>query len=129
MRAGAGRTIGPHPDKRRVSVASRRKAERARGRIVDNKIFRYSDWGLFDPQRLDAQLEIDAAGIDFDAAYTWQTEHAGKLYQFLGCKPTPGRDGKARFDLGAASVILTGPARWTGNPLWPEDREDQPPSG
>ena len=97
--------------------------------MVDNKIIRYADWGLFDPQRLDAQLEIDAAGIDFGAAYTWQAEHAGTLYQFLGCKPTPGRAGKARFDLGAASVILTGPAGWTGNLLWPEDREDQPPSG
>ncbi len=97
--------------------------------MVGNKIIRYSDWGPFDPQRLDARIEVDAAGIDFGTVYTWEAEHAGTLYQFLGCRPTPGSCGKAIFDLGAASLILTGPAGWTDNPLWPEDREDQPSRG
>ena len=96
--------------------------------MADSKIIRYSDWSVFDPRHLDVRIEIDAAGIDFDAMYTWQAEHSGTLYQFLGCRPSRGCGGKALFDLGATSVIVTGPAGWTGNPLWPEDREDQPPS-
>jgi hypothetical protein len=101
-------------------------AARTSDRMVDDRIIRYSDWGLFDPQHLDARIEIDAAGIDFAAVYTWQAEHAGTLYQFLGCRPARGSPGKAAFDLGEASVILTGPAGWTGHPLWPQDRDDQP---
>jgi hypothetical protein len=96
--------------------------------VADSRVIRYSDWSVFDPRHLDRQIEIDAAGIDFGAVYTWQAEHAGTLYQFLGCRPTPGSQGKAVFDLGAASVIITGPAGWTGNPLWPEGRDDWPPS-
>jgi hypothetical protein len=98
-------------------------------RMVDNRIIRYADWGRFDPRHLDARIEIDAADIDFGAVYTWHAEHAGTKFQFLGCRPKPGRPGKALFDLSDASVILTGPVGWTGNPLWPLDREDQPRSG
>ena len=96
--------------------------------MPDRRIIRYSDWGPFDPQKLDAKIAIDAAGIDFAAAYTWQAEHGGTLYQFLGCRPKLASGGKAVFDLGSASLILTAPAGWAGNPLWPPEREDQPPS-
>jgi hypothetical protein len=97
--------------------------------MVDSRVIRYSDWSPFDPRHLDARIEIDAAGIDFSAVYVWQAEHAGTLYQFLGCRPTPAGRGKAVFNLGEASVVVAGPVGWTGNPLWPEDREDQPRRG
>jgi hypothetical protein len=97
-------------------------------RMVDNRIIRYAGWERFDPKRLDARIEVDAAGIDFGAVYTCHAEHAGTVFQFLGCRPKPSRPGKAVFDLSDASVVLTGPLGWTGNALWPPDREDQPRS-
>jgi hypothetical protein len=95
--------------------------------MADRRTIRYPDWRVFDPRHLDVLIEVDAAGIDFGAVYTWEAEHAGTLYQFIGCRPMPGPEGKALFDLGAASLLLTGPVGWTSNPLWPQDRDDQPP--
>ena len=94
--------------------------------MAANLVIRHLDWSGFDPRHPVARVEMEPAAIDPDAVYVLQAEHSGTLYQFFGCRPERAAGGKVVFDLGNASLVLSGPAGWTGNPLWPPDRDDQP---
>jgi hypothetical protein len=95
--------------------------------IRRNLVIRYADCARFDPGFLRERIEVGAAEIDLAAVYTWQAEHAGTLYLWLGCIPEADEHGHAAFDLAKASCIVAGPVGWTGGALWPSEFDDQPP--